>query len=101
VKAPTARAPRRYAARCLGLERYLRQPRDGQPRPRIPAGALLWVMLVVRVLREISFHAVEQLVHSGCHRLGVAQTFGDDDLSYFTERLDPAVTSRSANSSLC
>lgn len=49
-------------------------------------------MLIVRLLREISFHAVEQLVHSGCRMLCVAQTFGDDALSYFTERLDPAVT---------
>ena len=92
MKAPTPRALRRYAAKCLGLERYLRQPGDGRPRPRIPAGALLWAMLIVRLLREISFHAVEQLVHSGCHALCVAQTFGDDALSYFTERLDPAVT---------
>ena len=49
-------------------------------------------MLIVRLLREISFHAVEQLVQAGCHALCVAQTFGDDALSYFTERLDPAVT---------
>jgi Transposase DDE domain len=92
VKAPTPRALRRYAGKCLGLERYLHQPGDGRPRPRIPACALLWAMLIVRLLREISFHAVEQLVHAGCRALCVAQTFGDDTLSYFTERLDPAVT---------
>lgn len=49
-------------------------------------------MLIVRLLREISFLAVERLVHSGCRALGVSQTFGDDTLSYFTERLDPDVT---------
>jgi hypothetical protein len=49
-------------------------------------------MLIARIFREISFHAIEQLVHSGCRALGVAQAFGDDALSYFTERLDPAVT---------
>jgi Transposase DDE domain len=92
VKAPTPRALRRYATKCLGLERYFCQPGDGRPQPRIPACALLWAMLIVRLLREISFHAVEQLVHAGCRALCVAQTFGDDALSYFTERLDPAVT---------
>ena len=66
MNAPTPRALRRYAGKCLGLERYLRQPGDGRPQPRIPARALLWAMLIVRLLREISFHAVEQLVHSGC-----------------------------------
>jgi hypothetical protein len=49
-------------------------------------------MLIVRLLREISFHAVEQLVHAGCRALCVSPAFGDDTLSYFTERLDPVVT---------
>lgn len=50
-------------------------------------------MLMARILRETSFHAVEQLVHSAhCRSLGVQQSFGDDALGYFTERLDPAVT---------
>jgi hypothetical protein len=36
---------------------------------------------------------VEQLVRSSaCRALGVYQSFGDDALSYFTERLDPART---------
>ena len=92
MNAPSPRALRRYAVKCLGLERYLCQPGDGRPQPRIPARALLWALLIVRLLREISFHAVEQLVHTGCRALGVSQAFGDDALSYFTERLDPAVT---------
>jgi hypothetical protein len=50
-------------------------------------------MLLARILREVSFHAVEQLVHSAsCTALGVQRKFGDDALGYFTERLDPAVT---------
>jgi len=50
-------------------------------------------MLITRVLREISFHAVEKLVQSSaCRAMCVAQTFGDDALGYFTERLDPEVT---------
>jgi hypothetical protein len=50
-------------------------------------------MLMARILRETSFHAVEQLVRSAnCRSLGVQQSFGDDALGYFTERLDPAVT---------
>jgi hypothetical protein len=40
---------------------------------------------------------VEALVCSGARRaLEVSQSFGDDALGYFTERLDPAVTRRAA-----
>lgn len=90
MTAPSPRNLLRYAARCLGLEKYLRHPGDGRPQPRIPARALVWSILIVRLLREISFHGVEQLVRSGCRALGVPRSFGDDTLSYFTERLDPA-----------
>jgi len=77
----------------MGLEGYLSRPGDGRSQARIPARALLWSMLVARVLRETSFLAVEHLVHSSvCRTLCVAQAFGDDALAYFTERLDPAVT---------
>ena len=92
MKAPTPRALLRYVAQCLGLKGYLGQPGDGRLQPRIAARALLWSLLIVRLLREISFHAVEQLVHASCRTLCVSQCFGDDTLSYFTERLDPAVT---------
>ena len=93
MKGPSAQALRRYAERCLGLEQYLHQPGDGRPQPVIAAITLLWSMLLARILREISFHAVEQLVHSAsCTALGVQRKFGDDALGYFTERLDPAVT---------
>jgi hypothetical protein len=85
VNSPSPRGLLRYAAQCLGLEKYLRQPGDGRPQPRIAARTLLWSMLIARLLREISFHAVEQLVHSCCRALCVPQSFDDD-------ALDPAVT---------
>jgi hypothetical protein len=45
------------------------------------------------LLRESSFHAVEALVGSTARRsIGVTQSFGDDALGYFTERLDPQTT---------
>jgi len=84
VNSPSPRGLLRYAAQCLGLEKYLRQPGDGRPQPRIAARTLLWSMLIARLLREISFHAVEQLVHSCCRALCVPQSFGDDALGYFT-----------------
>lgn len=93
MNAPSPRALRRYAEQCLGLRVYLHRPGDGRPQPLIPAVTLLWSMLLARILREVSFHAVEQLVHTAsCASLGVQRTFGDDALGYFTERLHPAVT---------
>ena len=46
------------------------------------------------MLRETNFLAVEQLVHSaGCRSLEVSESFGDDTLGYFTERLEtPAIS---------
>src|SRR5260370_41533617 len=53
-------------------------------------------MLVGRVLRENSFYGIEQIVRvAGCRVLGLEQSFRNDGLGYFVERLDPA-TSRSA-----
>lgn len=50
-------------------------------------------MLIGQVLRASSFLAVERLVRSTARRaLRVGTPFGDDALSYFTERLDPAPT---------
>jgi hypothetical protein len=91
VKTPTPRRLLRYVTRCLRLGRYLADPGDGRPQPQIPARVLLWALVLGRLLREPSFHGVEQLVRSSaCRALGVYQSFGDDALSYFTERLDPA-----------
>ena len=93
MKAPTPRRLFRYVTRCLRLRSYLTFPGDGRPQPQIPAQVLLWAILIGRLLRETSFHAVEQLVRSsGCRALGVATGFGDDALGYFSERLDAGCT---------
>ena len=90
MKTPTPRRLLRYVTRGLRLGRYLADPGDGRPQPQIPARVLLWALVLGRLLREPSFHGVEQLVRSSaCRALGVYQSFGDDALSYFTERLDP------------
>jgi len=93
---PTPRALRRFVVHRLGLQRYLAKPGDGRPQPVIPARVLLWAMLVGRVLRENSFYGIEQIVRAaGCRVLGLEQSFSNDALRYFVERLDPA-TSRCA-----
>jgi hypothetical protein len=82
-----------YAAKCLRLKFYLRSPGDGRSQPRIPAAALLWALLIARLLRRSSFAGVEALVRSPARpALAVSRRFGDDALGYFTERLDPGVT---------
>jgi hypothetical protein len=80
-----------YVTRCLRLKHYLKAPGDGRLSPQIPAQAMLWAILIGQILRESSFHAIENLVGSRQRRsLGVSRSFGDDALGYFTERLDPA-----------
>lgn len=79
----------RYAARYRGWSWYLRSPGDGRVRPEIAAAVLLRALLASRLLREVSFHAVEALVRSPARQgMSVRRSFGDDTLSYFTERLD-------------
>lgn len=92
MKTPTPRRLLHYVTRRLRLRRFLRHPGDGRPQPQIPARVLMWALLLGHWLRETSFYGVEQLVRYGARALGVGQKFGDDALSYFTERLDPAVT---------
>ena len=96
MKGPSPRRLWKYLVRCLRLQSYLLSPGDGRPAPQIPARVLLWALLLGRVLREYSFHAVEALVRSPARRaLQVATAFGDDILGYFTERL-PAAPTRAA-----
>ena len=93
MNAPTPRRLFRYVTGCLRLRPYLVHPGDGRPQPQIPARALRWAMLISRLLREPSFHAVEQLVRSSvCRALCGSKAFGDDALGYFTERLEAAPT---------
>jgi hypothetical protein len=95
VKGPTPRRLKKFAAKCLRLKAYLRSPGDGRSQGRIPAPALVWALLMGVWLRRAAFAAIEALVGSPARRaLEVSRSFGDDALSYFTERLDPAVTRR-------
>jgi hypothetical protein len=82
-----------FVTRRLGLGEYLQHPGDGRRQPQIPARALLWSLLMGQLLRACNFLAVERLVRSPArHALAVCQSFGDDALAYFTERLDPTFT---------
>jgi hypothetical protein len=93
MRGPTPRRLLDFVTRRLRLQRYLQDPGDGRPQPQIPAKALLWSMLIGQVLRACSFLAVERLVRSSARQaLAVSQSFSDDALDYFTERLDPTVT---------
>ncbi len=94
---PTPRRLWKFVTRQLGLEKFLHAPGDGRPQPQIPASALYWSMLMGQFLRACSFHSVEALVCSPARRaLKVSAAFGDDALSYFTERLDAASTRQAA-----
>jgi len=97
VKGPSPRRLKNYAAKCLRLKSYLRSPGDGRTQGRIPATALVWALLMGTLLRRLAFAAIEALVCSGARRaLEVSRSFGNDTLSYFTERLDPSVTRQAA-----
>jgi hypothetical protein len=79
--------------KCLGIEHFFQDCGDGRVKPRKPARTLLLALLTGQWLRETSFWAIEQLItNAGPRKLGLQTSFGDDTLSYFTERLDPART---------
>lgn len=93
MRGPTPRRVWKYVTQRLRLAGYFQAPGDGRVRPRIPAQALLWGMVMGHLLREDTFHGTEALVRSPARgALGVSTRFGDDTLAYFTERLDPART---------
>lgn len=93
MSGPTPRRLARYVLRRLRLRSYFQAPGDGRVRPQIGARVLLWALLIGLMLREWSFHAVEALVRSPARRgLGVGQSFSEDTLAYFTERLAPGPT---------
>jgi Transposase DDE domain len=101
VSEPSALKIFRYASYCLGLKSYFQHPGDGRIRPRIPAQALVWSLLIAHLLRAWSFLRVEWLVHSPARPgLGVGAAFGDDALAYFTERLDPESTRAALSSAI-
>jgi Transposase DDE domain len=93
LKGPHAQQIQNYAGHCLGLKSYLQQPGDGRTHPHIPARDLVWTVVMGHILRKPSFSRLEWLVHSPARvGLGVGTKFGDDALSYFTERMDPEAT---------
>jgi hypothetical protein len=97
VRRPTPHRLLRYVRKGLRLRRYLQRPGDGRRFPQIPAAAMLWAMILGQILRASSFYALESLVRSGRRRsLGVTHKFGNDALSYFSERLDPTLTRQAA-----
>jgi Transposase DDE domain len=96
VKGPTPRRLKKYVSKCLRLQSYLRAPGDGRTAGRIPATALLWALLMGRLLRRAAFAALESLVGLRARALEVSRSFSDDARGYFTERLDPAVTRQAA-----
>lgn len=101
MKGPTPRRLKKSVGKCLRLKAYLRSPGDGRTEARIPASALLWGLLMGALLRRVAFAGIEALVRSRARRaLGVSQRFGNDALSYFTERLDPRVTRQAAVTAL-
>ena len=81
-----------HCARQNLVESSASSPRTrtaGRVSPQIPAAPILRSLVVARLLRQESFLAVEALVRSPARRsMGVAVSFGDDALGYFTERLD-------------
>ena len=97
MKGASPRRLKNYAAKCLHLKSYLGSPGDGRTQARIPASALVWALLMGALLRRLAFAAIEALVCSGARRaLRVSRRFGNDTLSYFTERLDPSATRQAA-----
>jgi len=100
VREPSPRRLKNYAVKCLRLKSYLQSPGDGRPQGRIPATALVWALLIGALLRRGAFAAIEALVGSRARALDVSRSFGNDALSYFTERLNPSVTRQAAVTAL-
>ena len=95
MKEPSPHRLKKYVSKCLRLKSYLQSPGDGRHQRRIPASSLLWALLMGALLRRVAFAAIEALVRSPARRpLEVSRSFGNDALSYFTERLDPSITRR-------
>ena len=87
MSGPTPRRLRQFAVERLGLERFIREPGDGRTYPQVPAAALLWALVAGHILRDHSHRGVEALVEPCPASIGVGQSFCDDTLAYFTERL--------------
>ena len=83
--------------KCLRLKPYLPSPSNGREQGCIPASALVWALLMGALLRRLAFAAIEALVCSRARcALEVPRGSVKDTLSYFTQRLNPAVTRQAA-----
>jgi len=101
LKGPHAGHMQNYACHCLGLKSYFQQSGDGRAHPHIPASDIVWTVVMGRILRVPSFLRLEWLVHSPARAgLGVKVPFGDDALSYCTERMVPETTRRALAAAL-
>jgi hypothetical protein len=79
----------------------LKQPGDGRIQPQIPAFCLAWALLLGAILRVSGASRLEWLVRTvGPRGLRLPAGFGDDALSYFTERADPEEIRRRAAATL-
>lgn len=67
--------------------------------PQIPASDLMWGLVCGQILREGSHRGVEALAAQAWRSLGLRESFGDDALAYFTDRLSLA-TPRTALANL-
>ena len=95
--ATTVQSIRNYASYTLALKTFLDQPGDGRIKPQIPAADLSWSLLLGGILRLVSANRQEWLANCADRNdLGLTNSFGDDALSYFTERVDPEVIRRRA-----
>ena len=93
MKGPHVRQIQNYACHCLGLKSYFQRPGDGRVRPHIPAGDLVWAVVIGHILRVVSFLRLEWLAHSPVRaESGMKHQFGDDVLAYCTARMDPETT---------
>jgi hypothetical protein len=99
--ATTVLSIRNYACHTLALKTFLDQPGDGRIQPQIPAADLSWSLLLGGILRMVSANRLEWLANfADRNDLGLTRQFGDDALSYFTERVDPEVIRRRAAQTL-
>lgn len=87
MSSPSAHHFRRFCEQTYQLQDYFASPGDGRCRPQIPAGDLLWSLVMGLMLRQVSHHGLEGLLGLAFSSLGVGRSFGDDSLNYFEERL--------------
>lgn len=89
---PNLRKVKRYAIGTMGLGDFLEHPGDGRLHPQISAQNLVWGQVASHLVSHASFHSVERLMQCGAVRsLGLTQSFREDSLAYFNERVDPQV----------